>query len=166
MAYARGDALSVAGDRAAAEEFCTAIELGSGVGSRHVVSLSRTFLAIEYTRTGDYELAFDAYASAVHDFRRHGNYTDATTTIRGLVELLAGVGDDRGATVLGAVTADYNSPSAGSGTGFGGRIDRLLGDVRRRVGRSRFETWSEEGRALPLDDALRAAAAFVEAQRH
>lgn len=163
LAYARGDALSLATDPAAADAFQEAIDLGSAVDSLHVVSLSRTFLAIEHTRVGAHALAFDAYASALHDFRRHGNYTDASTTIRTLVELLSAIGEDRGATMLAAATSDYGPPD--EPTPFGLRIERLLDDIRGRVGESRYATWSEQGSQLAIDEALRLAAELVDDHR-
>jgi predicted ATPase/DNA-binding winged helix-turn-helix (wHTH) protein len=162
LAYARGDALGIAGDRAAVDAFREAIELGSTVGSLHVVSLSRTFLAIEHTRLGEHELALDAYAGALRDIRRHGNYADADTTIRTMVELFGALGEDRGATMLAAATSDYASPA---GSPFSRRIASVVEGVRSRVGESKFAAWDEAGARLTVDDALRLAAELVDEHR-
>jgi hypothetical protein len=163
LAYARGDALGLAGDTGAVDAFRAAVELGDSVGSLHVASASRTFVAIEYLRLGDHGSALDAYADALQDQSRHANYTDASTTLRTLVELLSALGDDRGATVLAAATAQYHKDDAV--TPLAKRIAKLLDETRSRVGNSRYDAWAQEGSALTVDAALRVATEMVDQYR-
>jgi hypothetical protein len=107
-------------------------------------------------------LALEAYASALRDVRRHGNYADADTTIRTRVELFAAIGEDRGATMLAAATSDYVSPD---GSPFSGRIATSIEGVRSRVGESRFAAWDAAGSRLAVDEALRIAAELVDQNR-
>jgi predicted ATPase len=161
--YARGEALSSVADRGASDHYRRAVELGSSVGSRFVVSVALTSLATELARTDDLGAALTAYADALADFRRHGNHTHALTAVRNLVGLLGAVGDDRGAVLLGAATtADGLRPSYGAEASL---IADALESARTRVGDAAFGSWHAEGRRLDLDQCLRTAAALVEDHR-
>jgi predicted ATPase len=163
LAYARGEALSAACDPAAADGYREAIELGSTVGSRFVISVALTSLATDLTRCGDLAGALAVYGDALAAFRRHGNHTHALTAMRNLVGLLAVLGDDRGAVVLGTATshegvrASYGAEST--------VIAEALDAARRRAGDGAFATWSAEGRDLDLGQSLQAAIQLVEDQR-
>jgi predicted ATPase/DNA-binding winged helix-turn-helix (wHTH) protein len=102
LAYAKGDALSLAMDASAAASFEQAIALGDGVGNRFVVSVSRASLAAHHTRSGDVRRAVDSYAAALDDHLRFGNLTHAVTTMHNLVGLLETLGDEDGAAALSA----------------------------------------------------------------
>jgi predicted ATPase len=162
IAYARGDALGLLGDPAAADAFRAAIELGSTVGNRFVVSVSRVSLANEHARAGDVQQSFDDYASALGDFLRHGNQTHAVTAIRNLIGLLESTGDDRGAALLaGAVSDGRLRVSYGVEAE---RVGEILANVQRRVGTTRFRQWIAEGQALE-NDRVRVAAEIVDRHR-
>lgn len=159
LAYARAEALSAAHDPDAVAQYRRAIELASPVGSRYVLSVARTSLATELSRTGDLPAALAAYADALADFLRHGNHTHALTAMRNLVGLLAALGDDRGAVVLGAATsseqvrASYGTEAAA--------ISDVLDVARRRMGEAGYTAAVAEGRDLDLDRCLRAASELV-----
>jgi hypothetical protein len=157
--YARAEALSAAGDERASACYARAVELGAPVGSRFVVSVARTSLATERSRSGDVPGALQAYAEALADFRRQGNHTHALTAMRNLVALLAAVGDDRGAVLVGAATSvDGLRPSYGAEAAL---LTSVQDTVRRRVGDARYDAWAAEGRALDLDRCLRLAGDLV-----
>jgi ATP/maltotriose-dependent transcriptional regulator MalT len=163
LAYARGEALSAACDPGAAGQYREAIELGSPVGSRFVISVALTSLATDLTRCGDLGGALAVYGDALTAFRRHGNHTHATTAMRNLVGLLADLGDDRGAVVLGAATSHE-----GGRTSYGAEATLIAGAleaVRRRVGEADFARWSAEGRGLDVGQSLQTAIGLVEGHR-
>jgi len=163
LAYARGDALTIVRDPAAVAAFHTAIDLGTTVGNWFVISVARTSLASELTRAGDALGALDAFADALAGFLRHGNHTHAVTAMRNLIELLETLGDDRGATMLGAATSQD-----GLRLSYGAEADRIskvLEVVEQRVGTDRYSRWFAEGRALDPDQALRTAARIVDEHR-
>ncbi|MEQ1786578.1 MAG: winged helix-turn-helix domain-containing protein [Acidimicrobiales bacterium] len=164
LAYARGEALSAALDPHAAVHYRAAIELGSPVGSRFVISVALTSLATELTHTGDLPAALAAYADTLTAFLRHGNHTHALTAMRNLVELLAILGDERGAVVLGAATTHERVRAS-----YGNEatvITEVFEATRLRVGEGRFASWCAEGRQLDLDQCLRTAARMVADHRH
>ncbi len=163
VTYARGEALSAAGDRGASECYRRAVEIGVPVDSRFVVSAARTSLASELARTGEVSAALTAYAEALADFRRQGNHTHALTAMRNLVGLLGAVGDDRGAIVLGAATsAEGLRPSYGTEAAL---ISDVLDSARGRVTEAEYDAWHHEGRGLDLDQCLRTAASLIENHR-
>lgn len=159
LAYTRGEALSGADDPDAATQYREAIALGSPVGSRFVASVALTSLASELARTGDHRKALEAYADALATFLGHGNTTHALTAMRNLVGLLATLGDDRGAVVLGAATShDRVRASYGAEATV---ITGVLEKARDRVGEDRFNSWHAEGCQLDLDQCLRNASLLV-----
>ncbi len=161
--YARGEALSALGAPDAADHYRQAVQLGSTVSSRFVVSVAQTSLASELARTGDRAGALAAYAEALADFRRHGNHTHALTALRNLAGFLGELGDDRGAVVIASATsADPSRPTYGAEAAL---IAELLDSVRHRVDDRTWTAWQDEGLALDLDQGLRAAADLVAAQR-
>ncbi len=164
LAYARGEALSGARDRDAVAQYRRAIELGTPVGSRFVISVALTSLATELTRSGDLPAALAAHADALAAFLRHGNHTHALTAMRNLVDLVAILGDDRGTVVLGAATSHERVRAS-----YGAEatvITEVLEATRRRVGEGRFDSWYAEGRQLDLDQCLRTAAQMVADHLH
>lgn len=160
LAYAHGEASSTAGEPDAACHYRDAVQLGSSVGSRFVISVALTSLAVELTRTGEPDAALVVYRDALSEFRRHGNHTHALTAMRNLVGLFAALGDDRAAVVLGAaasrtrVRRSYGTEAAESA--------RVLETVRTRVGDAVFDEWSAEGGGLDLDRALHVAIDLVD----
>lgn len=159
VSYVRGEACSAAGDPSAATHHRDAIELGSPVGARFVISVARTSLATELTRTGDLPAALAAYADALTAFTSDGNLTHALTATRNLVGLLVLLGDDRNAVLLGAATT-----SDGVRASYGAEataLTEVLETTRRRVGDGPFATWTAEGRGLDLDRCLRTARRVV-----
>jgi len=163
LSYTRGDALSALGDVGAADAFHEAIELGETVGNRFVISVSRRALAIEHTRVGDLDSAFDAFHDSLRDFRRHGNFTHAVTAMRNLIGLFARVGDDRAATLLAGATADERLRVS-----YGTEAEQapeLLDQIRRRVGSSRFATWFADGQRLDPNGAVQLAIELVAAHQ-
>ena len=161
LAYAQGEALSRARHPDAAANYRNAIELGSPVSSRFVVSVARTSLATELTRTEDLSAALAAYDDAFAAFLRHGDHTHALTATRNLVGLLALLGDERGVVVLGAATS-HERVRASYGAEATETTD-VLATTRQRVGEGRFATWFAEGRDLDLDQCLRTAQGMVTA---
>jgi hypothetical protein len=105
LAYARGDARSLAGDASATASFEEAIAAGEGIGNRFIVSVSRASLAAHHTRSGDVDAALSSYAAALADHLHFGNLTHAVTTMHNLVVLLETLGDGAGASALAAVAA-------------------------------------------------------------
>jgi hypothetical protein len=163
VAYARAEALSAAGDGAAAAGYRAAIDHGSAVGGHFVVSAALTSLAVEHARTGEIPAAFDTYSEALSTFLRRGNHTHAVTAIRNLISLLADEGEDHGAVVLASVTAlESIRPSYGTEAQ---QTAETLDRIRARVGHARLATWCEEGRPLDIDQAIRLASSLVEHQR-
>jgi predicted ATPase/DNA-binding winged helix-turn-helix (wHTH) protein len=161
LAFAWGQALSLE-PGAAVAAFDEAIRLGSLVGNRYVVSMSRTHMAREYAEVGEVEQALDAYALAIGDYFRHGSDMDAVTMLKTMVWLLEAVGEDRGATILGGATEDAQFDGLAY---FGERTVTTLQRVRDRVGHGRFDAWTGEGRVLDLDQALTVAARLVAQRR-
>ncbi len=163
LALTRGDALSALGDPAAAADYLAAIELGSSVGNRFVVSASMTSLATEYARSGAMAAALDAFGVALRSFVRHGNHTHAVTAMRNLVGVLENLGDERAATVIaGAMSSERLRVSYGREAE---QIVALLDRTQRRVGSSRFGEWFSHGQSLDLHDALLLAVEIVERHR-
>jgi predicted ATPase/DNA-binding winged helix-turn-helix (wHTH) protein len=163
LAYARGDALIALDDRGAANAFLEAIELGGSVGNRFVMSVSRTSLAIEHTRGGEFDLAFEAFHDSLHDYMRHGNFTHAVTAMRNLIGLLARVGDDCAATLLAGATSDERLRVS-----YGveaEQISDVLDQIARRVGSSQFDTWFSDGQRFESDNAVRLAMELVAVHR-
>jgi hypothetical protein len=119
-------------------------------------------LAIALTKLGQHGDALEAFAVTIGDMLRYANYTDGYTMLRGVVDLLAAIGDDRGATVVAVTTLGDELPEPEYQAG---RVAGLLTEIRDRVGDARFAAWSEEGRGLAVDDALLRAAALVDQHR-
>jgi len=103
--YARGEALSALGEPGATDAYSSAIDLARAVGNPFVESVSQVALASEYSRAGSHRQALDAFAECLHAYARHGNYVHAVTTLRNMIEVLAAIGDNRGAAVIGAATS-------------------------------------------------------------
>ncbi|HUF83911.1 MAG TPA: winged helix-turn-helix domain-containing protein [Acidimicrobiia bacterium] len=164
LAYARGEALSAAGEPDAATGYRDAIELGTPVGSRFVISVALTSLATELTRTGDLRAALVAYADALALLLRHGNHTHAVTATRSLVGLLDLLGDERGAVVLGGATTHERVPASYGAAATA--LTEVLETTRRRVGEDQYATWFAEGRTLDLDQCLRTATRMVAEHLH
>ena len=163
VAYARAEALSAAGDAAAAASYRAAIDQGSAVGGHFVVAAALTSLAVEHARTGEISAAFDTYAEALSTFHRRGNHTHAVTAIRNLIGLLADVGEDHGAVVLASVTGlESIRPSYGSEAQ---RTIETLDRIRARVGDARLDAWSAEGRGVDIDQAIRLSSRLVQQQQ-
>ena len=163
LAYTRGAALSALGEPDAADEFLEAIAFGETVGNRFVISVARMNLAIEHARAGDFAAALDASADALRDYLRHGNSIHAVTAMRNLVGMFEALGDDRGATLLGGAMSRRDLRAS-----FGAEADQIsevLERVERRVGVGCFTDWFEQGRALAVDAALRAAVELVDQHR-
>lgn len=153
--YTRGDALSLAHDASAADEFERALQLGLAVDSRFVVSVSHTALAAEFARRGTFDLAIDTYVECLTDHLRHGNFTHAVTAMRNLVSLLTSLGDDRSAVVVGAAMSNDHLRIS-----YGIEAETLaeeLAAVRARVGTAKYTAWFEEGQPLDVASAVQAA---------
>ncbi len=113
-------------------------------------------LASEFARAGSHGQALDAFAPCLHAAARHGNYVHAVTTLRNMIEVLAAVGDDHGAAVIGAATTnDLLRQSYGPEAE---RLAAVLYSVERRVGPARFAGWMLEGRGLEVATAVQFAA--------
>ncbi|MDT4997769.1 MAG: hypothetical protein QOD45_1837, partial [Pseudonocardiales bacterium] len=134
--------------------------LGSTVGSRFVISVSRTALATLYARSGDLGSALDAFRDSLHDYVRHGNNTHAVTALRSLVGVLAQLHDDEEATLIaGAVSSEQLRVSYGSEAE---QFSAVLELVQRRRGPTRSAASFLAGQRLDLDRAVRHAADLVE----
>jgi predicted ATPase/DNA-binding winged helix-turn-helix (wHTH) protein len=163
VAYARAEALSAAGDPAAAASYRAAIDQGSAGGGHFVVSAGLTSLAVEHARTGDIVAAFDVYAEALSTFLARGNHAHAVTAIRNLISLLADVGEDHGAAVLASVIGlESIRPSYGTEAKH---TNETLDGLRARVDQARLAAWSEEGQGLDIDQAIHLASRLVQQQR-
>jgi predicted ATPase len=161
--YARGEALSTAGDPTAVSAYTAAIDMAQGIGNPFVASVARASLAAEHARAGDMTDAFDQYAICLQEYARHGNYVHAVTTLRNLIEVLVAAGDDRGATILaGATSGDHLRHSYGVETT---RLSTLLAAVELRVGATDFAIWTGEGLALDVPQAVQVAVDLVEGHR-
>jgi DNA-binding winged helix-turn-helix (wHTH) protein/predicted ATPase len=150
--YARGDALSIAHDAGAVDAFVEALELGSEVGNRFVVSVTHTALATEYTRRGDHQHAIATYLSALADHRRHGNFTHAVTAMRNLIGLLVDLGDDEGAATLAGAMSDDRLR-----TSYGTEADSIaarLAEMGSRRSTPQVTGWFDRGRDLHVDEAI------------
>jgi predicted ATPase/DNA-binding winged helix-turn-helix (wHTH) protein len=144
--YARGEALSAFGEPDAADAYLSAIDLARSVGNPFVVSVSQVSLASEYSRAGSHRQALDAFAECLHAYARHGNYVHAVTSLRNMIEVLAAVGDNHGAVVIGAATSNDLLRKS-----YGPEAERLadvLDSVERRVGPTQFAEWVLEGSGL------------------
>jgi len=144
--YARGEALSALGEPGATDAYSSAIDLARAVGNPFVESVSQVALASEYSRAGSHRQALDAFAGCLHAYARHGNYVHAVTTLRNMIEVLAAVGDDHGAAVVGTATSNDLLRKS-----YGPEAERLadvLDSVERRVGQTRFAEWVLEGSGL------------------
>lgn len=164
LAYARGEALGLAGEPGAVEAYREAVEVGRGIGHRFVVSVAQVSLASELGRRGDVAEAFDSYGEALADFVRHGNTTHAVTAVRNLVGLLERVGDDRGAVRLAGAVAGGGGAAVPTYGIEAERVRAGLAALRGRVGDERFDRWWAEGVAAS-DDVVRVAVEVVEAHR-
>jgi len=144
--YARGEALSALGEPDATGNYSSAIDLARAVGNSFVVSVALVSLASAYTRAGMHRQALEAFGECLYASGRHGNYVHAVTSLRNLVEVLAVVGDDHGASIIGAaMSSDLVRKS------YGPEADRLadvLDLVERRAGPAQFAEWVLEGSAL------------------
>jgi hypothetical protein len=161
--YARGEALSTAGDPAATSAYADAIDMARTVGNSFVSSVARASLAAEHARAGNVSNAFDEYAICLQEYARHGNFVHAVTTLRNLIEVLIAVGDGHGATLLAAATSgDHLRPSYGVETT---RLSTLLAAVEQRVGATNFATWTGEGLALDVPQAVQVAVDLVDGHR-
>lgn len=144
--YAQGEALSALGEPGAADAYLSAIDLARSVGNPFVESVSQVALASDYARAGAHRQALDAFAACLHAYARHGNYVHAVTTLRNMIEVLAAVGDDHGAAVIGAATTNDLLRKS-----YGPEAERLrdvLDSVERRVGPTQFAEWVLEGSGL------------------
>jgi predicted ATPase/DNA-binding winged helix-turn-helix (wHTH) protein len=161
--YARGEALSTAGDPTATSAYTAAIEMARAVGNPFVASVARASLASEHARAGDVHNALDEYAVCLHEYARHGNFVHAVTTLRNLIEVLIAIGDDRGATILAAATSgDHLRPSYGVETT---RLSAHLAAVEQRVGAAHFATWTGEGQLLDVPQAVQVAVDLIDGHR-
>ena len=153
--YARGEALSALGEPDAADAYLSAIDLARSVGNPFVVSVSQVSLASEYSRAGSHRQALDAFAECLHAYARHGNYVHAVTALRNMIEVLAAVGDNHGAAVIGAATSNDLLRKS-----YGPEAERLadvLVSVERRVGPTQFSEWVLEGSGLGVTMAVQFA---------
>lgn len=153
--YARGEALSALGEPGAADAYLSAIDLARAVGNPFVVSVSQVSLASEYSRAGSYHQALDVFAECLNSYARHGNYVHAVTALRNMVEVLAAVGDDYGAAVIGTATSSSLLRKS-----YGPEAERLgdvLDSVERRAGQGQFAGWQLEGRGLGVAATVRFA---------
>lgn len=164
LAYTRGELLGLLGEfDGAVDALGTSIELSATVDHRYAASVARTSLAMVHARAGAMLEALDVVGVCLHDALRHGNLIHAVTTLRNLVEVLVLLGDDEDAVVLAAamraeeLRASYGAEAM--------RHGELLDTVARRVGHVAFTEWSDAGRSMGLDAALRMAARVVDARR-
>ena len=129
------------------------------MGNPFVVSVSQTSLAAEYARAGSHRQALDAFAECLHAYLRNGNYVHAVTSLRNMVEVLAAVGDDHGAAVIGAATSsDLLRKSYGPEAG---RLADVLASVERRVGPTQFDEWTRHGSGLGVATTVQFASARI-----
>jgi len=165
VAYTRGEALSATTGAAqdAVASYHEAIALASGAGTPFVVSVAQSSLATEYSRAGAQRQAIDIFANCLRDYSRHGNFVHAVTSLRNLVVVLVAIGEDRGATILGAAATNPRlRPSYGTEWA---QLDALLSTLETRVGPTLFAEWSTHGRRLDVDQALNIALELVEQRR-
>ena len=154
--YARGEALSEIGDAHAADAYLAAIDLARSVGNQIVVSVSLASLAVEFVRAGEPRHALDVFAECLEAYARHGNYVHAVTSLRNMVALLAEVGDDRGAAIIGIATSNEHLR-----TSFGpeaGRLADVLAAIEQRVGTTAFAECTLAGNNLTVETATQFAA--------
>ncbi len=165
VAYTRGEALSAtpgAGQGAVAA-YHEAIALASGAGTPFVVSVAQSSLAAECSRSGEHLQAIEVFADCLRDYSRHGNFVHAVTSLRNLVAVLVAVGEDRGATILGAAATNPQlRPSYGPEWA---QLAAVLLALEARVGTTLFAQWSAHGRRLDVDQALNTALELVEQRR-
>jgi tetratricopeptide (TPR) repeat protein len=146
LIYAGAEALSALGEPDAPDAYESAIDLARGVGNPFVVSVSQVSLATEHSRAGRHRQALDAFAECLHAYARHGNYVHAVTLLRNMIGVLAVVGDDHGAPVIGAATSsDLLRKSYGPEAE---RIAKVLESAERRAGPTQFAEWTLEGSGL------------------
>jgi predicted ATPase/DNA-binding winged helix-turn-helix (wHTH) protein len=161
--YARGEALSAAGDLDAAVAYAEAVEIARTIGNPFVTSVARMSLATELARAGQFHNALDLYAVCLREYARHGNYVHAVTTLRSLIAVLVAMGDDHGATILAAATSgDELRPSYGIETA---QLSTVVAGIEQRVGAAQFDSWTMQGRPLDLPEAVQVAADLVERHR-
>ncbi len=154
--YARGEALSALGDRAAIDAYRSAIDLATSVGTPFVVSVARVALASEYSRAGDHHRALAVFADCLRSSARHGNYVHAVTLLRNMIEVFVAVGDDHGAVVIAAATSSELLRKS-----YGPEADRIgdvLQSVEGRVGSARYADWVSEGSELGVPTTVEFAA--------
>ena len=158
--YARGEALSAGAGPGATAAFLSSIELAHTIGNPFVTSVARMSLASEHARVGQLHKALEAYSACLHDYVRHGNYVHAVTTVRNLVELLAALGDDRGAVMLAVATSSTQlRPSYGPEML---RLSTVIDGIEQRVEAIRFGEWSAQGQQLDLPRAVQVAADLID----
>jgi predicted ATPase/DNA-binding winged helix-turn-helix (wHTH) protein len=152
LAYVRGESYGADGNHpAAVDAYDQAIELATGVGNPFVLSVGQSSLATEYARAGSHRTSLEVYAACLEGFRRHGNFVHAVTTLRNLAVLLASIGDDASATVIGTATSSpglrptYGTESEQLAQALGAIADRRGADVA---------AWAAEGRELDLGAAV------------
>ena len=157
--YARGEALSAIGDALAADAYLAAIDLARPAGNQIVVSVSRAALAVEFARAGEHRHALDVFAECLEAYARHGNYVHAVTSLRNIVSVLAAVGDDHGAAVIGlATTSDQLR------TSYGREAEQLadvLAATARRIGPVAFAECRLAADELSVEATTQFAAARV-----
>jgi tetratricopeptide (TPR) repeat protein len=162
LAYVRGESHGVDGNHpAAVDAYATAIELARSVGNPFVLSVGQSSLAAEYARAGSHRSSLEMYAACLEGFRRHGNFVHAVTTLRNLACLLASVGDDASATVIGvAASSPALRPTYGAESE---QLTHALETISDRRG-DEVEGWAATGRELDLAAAVgRARAAVADA---
>ena len=163
LTYTRGEALSALGDPAAIAAFTAAVDVACAVGNDFVASVAKMSLATELSRTGERELALDAYADCLDGYLRHGNLVHALTALREVVEPLHDGGDTMTAIQLAAATSDDLRRVS-----YGVQAERLplvVERLRNSVDDDSFQTWWATGATLGLYDAVRLAAAAL-GRRH
>ena len=74
------------------EAFDKAIDLADDVGNRFLGGVTRVAATSVHARSGEPKHALQAFAGIIDEWRRQGNLTHLTISLRNLVELFARVG--------------------------------------------------------------------------
>ena len=145
-AYAHAEVLAATErEPEAIERFDRAVELGTSVGSRFVVSVAQVSTLAALTRTGDTEAAMAAFVPVLAHYRRTRSLTHGITALRNLIGLLVRAGDDEPAMVLLGALSNPDVKST-----YGIESERLVSareTVVERVGAGPVEAWLAEGAA-------------------